>query len=75
MSMRKWERNVAKHRMELMGYDCINKKQYKASKINKKGEERTYLKSAFALNWRNLVNAGNKLHDRYLKVRRLKGTA
>ena len=61
--------------MELMGYDRINKKQYKATKTNKKGEERTYMKSAFAINWKSLVNAGNKLHDRYLKVRKASGTA
>jgi len=75
MSMRKWKRGVAKHRMELCGYDHMNRKTHRQVKTNKKGEERTYYKSAFAIRWRDILKPGTPAYKEYARVCLRKGTA
>lgn len=70
MSMRKWKRGIARYRMELCGYDRINKKRFRESKKNKKGEERTYLKSAFALNWRKILDPESKQYKSFIRMKK-----
>lgn len=70
MSMRQLKRSVARYRMELCGYECINKKQYRETKKNKKGEERTFLKSAFALNWRKMLDPNSKQYKSFVRTKK-----
>lgn len=58
--MRKYLRAIARHRMDLCGYEHINKKRH-----DEKGKP---VPSIFAQTWRKILTPGTPHYDQYRKV-------
>lgn len=70
MSMRKWERGVAHHRMEQMGYEHVNKKGYENN-----GKKMVPVPSVFARTWKKVMAAGTPHNKEYHKIVARQGRA
>lgn len=63
MSMRKWERGVAHHRMERMGYEHVNKPRFE-----KDGSKVVRAPSVFAQTWKKVMTFGAPHNKEYFKI-------
>lgn len=70
MSMRNWERAVAHHRLERMGYEHVNK-----PRLEKDGGRVVRAPSVFAQTWKKVITAGSPHNKEYHKVAARTGRA
>ncbi len=73
MSLRTQKRNIARYRMQLCGYERMNKKRYLDGPRDKNGniiQGKAEIRSAFGIHWRKYLDPSSKQYKSYQRVLR-----